>query len=155
MTPKSTRSPLRRLRLLAVPLALAGLAACATPYTANVKRFATQMPAPAGQTYAIVADDPRDAGGIEFGQYANFVAGQMSRLGYVRTDPSHAAMIVRLDYGVDQGRDRVRSTGFGGDPFWSPWRTRRTVFLPSSGAIDMRTVSPELPGKPVNIASTR
>ena len=26
-----------------------------------------------------------------------------------------------LDYGIDQGRDRVRSTGFGGDPFFSPW----------------------------------
>jgi hypothetical protein len=112
---------LRRIGLVAAPLLLAGLAACATPFNANVKRFSSAMPAPQGQTFAVVAEDPRDSGGLEFAQYADLVAAQMSRLGYVRTDPSHAAMIVRLDYGVDQGRDRIRSTGFGGDPFWSPW----------------------------------
>ena len=114
------RSPLRRIGLVAAPLLLAGLAACATPFNANVKRFSSAMPAPSGQTFAVVADDPRDAGGLEFAQYADIVAAQMSRLGYVRTDPSHAAMLVRLDYGVDRGRDRIRSTGFS-DPFWSPW----------------------------------
>jgi hypothetical protein len=30
------------------------------------------------------------------------------------------AMIVRLDYGVDRGRDRIRTTGVR-DPFWDPW----------------------------------
>ena len=117
----SNRSPLRRLGLIAAPLLLAGLAACATPFNADVKRFSSAMPAPTGQTFAVVAEDPRDSGGLEFSLYADLVAAQMSRLGYVRSDPSHAAMIVRLDYGVDQGRDRVRSTGFGGDPFFSPW----------------------------------
>ena len=118
-----TRSPLRRLGLVAAPLLLAGLAACATPFNANVKRFSSAMPAPSGQTFAVVPADARD-GGLEFAQYADLVAAQMSRLGYVRTDPSHAAMIVRLDYGVDQGRDRLRTTGTGYDPFWSPWYGR-------------------------------
>ena len=117
----STHSPLRRFGLIAAPLLLAGLAACATPFNADVKRFSSAMPAPSGQTFAVVAEDPRDSGGLEFSQYADLVAAQMSRLGYVRSDPSQAAMIVRLNYGVDQGRDRVRSTGFGGDPFFSPW----------------------------------
>ena len=117
----STHSPLRRLGLIAAPLLLAGLAACATPFNADVKRFSSAMPAPTGQTFAVVADDPRDSGGLEFSQYADLVAAQMSRLGYVRSDPSQAAMIVRLNYGVDKGRDRIRSTGFGGDPFFSPW----------------------------------
>ena len=117
----SNHSPLRRLGLIAAPLLLAGLAACATPFNADVKRFSSAMPAPSGQTFAVVAADPRDSGGLEFAQYADLVAAQMNRLGYVRSDPSQAAMIVRLDYGIDKGRDRVRSTGFGGDPFWSPW----------------------------------
>lgn len=117
----STRSPLRRLGLVAAPLLLAGLAACATPFNANVKRFSSAMPAPSGQTFAVVAADSRDSGGLEFAQYADLVAAQMSRLGYVRTDPSHAAMLVRLDYGIDRGRDRIRTTGTGYDPFWSPW----------------------------------
>jgi hypothetical protein len=116
-----TRSPLRRLGLIAAPLLLAGLAACATPFNANVKRFSSAMPAPSGQTFAVVAADARDSGGLEFAQYADLVAAQMSRLGYVRTDPSQAAMIVRLDYGIDKGRDRIRTTGTGYDPFWSPW----------------------------------
>ena len=29
-------------------------------------------------------------------------------------------MLVRLDYGVDRGRDRIRTTGVR-DPFWDPW----------------------------------
>jgi len=114
------RSPLRWLAALFVPLLL-GLAACATPFNANVKRFNSQMPVPAGQTFAVVADDPDDAGGIEFAQYADLVAAQMSRLGYVRSDPAHAAMLVRFAYGVDQGRDRIRATPGLRDPFWSPW----------------------------------
>lgn len=117
----TTRSPLRKLGLVAAPLLLAGLAACATPFNAKVQRFAGALPAPAGQTYAIVAENPRDSGGIEFAQYADVVAAQMNRIGYVRTDPANAAMIVRFGYDVDKGRDRVRSTGFGGDPFFSPW----------------------------------
>ena len=124
----STRSPLRRLGLVAAPLLLAGLAACATPFNANVKRFSSAMPAPSGQTFAVVAEDPRDSGGLEFAQYADLVAGQLARIGYVRTDPSHAAMLVRLDYGVDKGRDRIRTTGTGYDPFWSPWYGSRFAY---------------------------
>ena len=118
-------SPLRHFTsrtwgLIAAPLLLAGLSACATPFNADVQRFSSAMPAPSGQTFAVVAEDPRDSGGLEFSQYADLVAAQMSRLGYVRSDPSQAAMIVRLNYGVDEGRDRIRSTGFS-DPFFSPW----------------------------------
>lgn len=117
------RSPLRRLGLVTAPLLLAGLAACAAPFNADVKRFASQLPAPTGQSYAIIADDPRDEGGLEFGQYADFVAAEMSRIGYVRTDPGNAALLVRFDYDVDKGRERVRNTGFR-DPFWDPWYGR-------------------------------
>src|SRR4026207_364961 len=81
------RSPLRRIGLIAAPLLLAGLAACATPLNATVKRFSSAMPAPSGQTFAVVAEDPRDAGGLEFAQYADIVAAQMSRLGPGRHGP--------------------------------------------------------------------
>ena len=117
----TTRSPLARLGLIAAPLLLVGLSACATPFNAKVQRFAGALPAPSGQTYAIVAEDPRDSGGLEFSQYADTVAAQMNRIGYVRTDPSQAAMIVRFGYDIDKGRDKIRSNGFGGDPFFSPW----------------------------------
>jgi hypothetical protein len=111
----------KSLKLAAIPLVLASLSACATGFDANVKRFQSQLPAPAGQSFAVVADDPALAGGLEFSQYARLVSDQMARLGYTPSDPAHATLIVKFDYGVDKGRERVRSTGFGPDPFWGPW----------------------------------
>lgn len=112
----TTKNKLSRLALLAVPLMLS-LSACATNFNANVSRFQAELPAPAGQTFAIVAQDPRDQGGLEFSQYASLVAARMQRLGYNPGTPENADLIVKFYYGVDQGRDRVQTTGFG-DPFW-------------------------------------
>ncbi|WP_133364664.1 DUF4136 domain-containing protein [Qipengyuania sediminis] len=112
----------RRLKLASVPILLAGLAACATPFNADVTRFQTQLPAPQGQSFAVVSDDPALAGGLEFSQYASLVAAQMQRLGYVQAaSPEDATLLVRFDYGVDRGRERVRRTGGFHDPFFSPW----------------------------------
>ena len=74
----------RFTKLAAVPLIIASLAACAPAFNAKVSRFATQLPAPQGQTFAVIADDPRLAGGLEFSQYARAVEDQMARLGYTR-----------------------------------------------------------------------
>ncbi len=111
----------RRLKLASVPLILAGLAACATPFKADVSRFQTQLPAPQGESFAVVADDPALAGGLEFAQYADLVEMQMERLGYAQAAPEDASLLIRFDYGVDNGRERVRTTGFGRDPFYDPW----------------------------------
>ena len=107
-------------KLAAVPLLVASLAACTQSFNANVSRFATQLPAPQGQTFAVVAEDPKLAGGLEFSQYASLVSDQMARLGYTPASPANATLLVKFDYGVDKGRERVRSTGFA-DPFYSPW----------------------------------
>jgi hypothetical protein len=101
------------------PLALLALGACATPFRADVSRF-QELPAPQGQTFTIRAADARDQGGIEFGQYANIVAGELQEIGYVPAPAgARADMTVTLDYGVDQGRERtiVRSDPFY-DPYW-------------------------------------
>lgn len=111
----------RLLKAGAAGLLVLAVAACATPFKANVSRFQSQLPAPQGQTFAVVADDPSLAGGLEFAQYARLVEGQMTKLGYTLASPQNATMVVRFDYGVDKGRERVRSTGFGRDPFYSPW----------------------------------
>jgi hypothetical protein len=76
--------------------------------------------APAGQTFAVVAQDPRDAGGLEFAQYASLVAAQMAKVGYVQGDPQTADLIVKFEYGVDRGHEHMRTTG-AYDPFWGPW----------------------------------
>lgn len=117
-----TPSPLGRARMAAAAMLLLVLAACATPFNAKVSRFQSQLPAPAGQSFYVVADDPALAGGIEFSQYARLVADRMAGLGYVPADaPEQADLLVRFDYGVDKGRERIRSTGFSRDPFWNPW----------------------------------
>src|SRR6186713_2937910 len=111
----------RGAKLTLVPLALAALAACATPFKADVSRFESQLPVPAGQTFTVVADDPAMAGGLEFRTYAQNVADHMAALGYTPVNDQAAAnLIVRFGYGVDTGRERVRSTGLS-DPFWGPW----------------------------------
>jgi hypothetical protein len=109
----------RSLKLAAVSLILAALAACTTGFKADVSRFQSQLPAPQGQSFAVVADDPKLAGGLEFAQYAQLVDAQMQKLGYRPAAPNNATLLVHFDYGVDNGRERT--TGFGRDPFWSPW----------------------------------
>lgn len=111
----------RAFKMASVPILIASLAACATPFRADVTRFETQLPAPQGETFAVVADDPALAGGLEFSQYASLIEAQMQRLGYARAaSPETASLLVRFDYGVDNGRERVRTTGFR-DPFYDPW----------------------------------
>ncbi|MFN3553075.1 MAG: DUF4136 domain-containing protein [Novosphingobium meiothermophilum] len=110
----------RLLGMAAVPLLLVALSGCATPFKADVKRFQAQLPAPAGQTFAVVADNPRDAGGLEFAQYASLVGKQMEKLGYRPANAEVADLIVKFEYGIDGGRDRIRNTGFA-DPFWGGW----------------------------------
>lgn len=118
---RSDNSPLALIKAAAVAVMLATLAACAAPFNANVQRFSAQLPAPQGQTFAVVAEDPALAGGLEFSQYAALVAGKLQALGYTPAGSAATAdLIVRFDYGVDKGRERVRRVGFA-DPFWQPW----------------------------------
>jgi hypothetical protein len=121
-------SPLKTLTRIALPAAAAlGLAACApTPFKADVSRFAVPLPAPAGQTFAVVAEDPRLAGGLEFATYANALAAELQQIGYARAaSPETAEMLVRFDYRVDGGRERVRTTpggaSFGAFGPWGRW----------------------------------
>jgi Domain of unknown function (DUF4136) len=120
--PVNQSSPLARFKLAAAAALLLGLSACATNFKADVSRYQTQLPAPAGQTFAVVADDATLAGGIEFASYARQVNDRMAALGYTpAASPESATMLVRLDYGVDKGRERVQSSTFRRDPFFSPW----------------------------------
>lgn len=108
----------KKFGLFAAPaLALVALSGCATSFKADVARF-QQLPAPAGQSFAIVADNPNLAGGLEFAHYASMVGQRLSQTGYVAaSDPASADLIVRVAYDVDNGREKVRSTGFGAGGF--------------------------------------
>jgi hypothetical protein len=120
----NVKSRFGSLKLAAVCMLLLGLAACASPFRADVSRFQSQLPPPSGQTFAVVADDPQLSGGLEFAQYADLVTRYMAQEGYQpAASPETADLIVRFDYGVDNGRERIRTTGagWGRSPYWSPW----------------------------------
>jgi hypothetical protein len=121
----------RGAKLALVPLALGALAACATGFNADVSRYASALPAPQGQTFTVVADDPRLANGLEFRQYASFVADHLAALGYRPVNSTQGAdLLVKFSYGVDRGRERVQSTGLGyRDPFYSGWYSYQPVVL--------------------------
>ena len=105
------------LKVGAAALALGTLAACATPFKADVSRF-QQMPAPQGQSFSIQPRDETLSGGLEFNHYAGLVAAELTRVGY-RPAPTgeRADLVVKIAYGVDNGRERVVSDP---DPFWGP-----------------------------------
>lgn len=118
-------------------LALGGLSGCATGFRADVARF-QQLPPAQGQSFTIMAGDQSLAGSLEFAHYADLVAQRLTQQGYTRAaDPSAAQLVVSLDYGIDKGTQRVRSSGFARDPFfydpfyypgyyrgWGGWRGR-------------------------------
>ena len=94
----------------ALGLVSVGLAGCATGLPTQVSRYQA-MPVPAGQTFAVVpATGP---GGLEFSRYAAIVAQGLLAQGYrPAASPELADMLVKIDYGVDQGRTEYRV-----DPF--------------------------------------
>ncbi len=119
---------MKRFLSAIAPIALLAVAGCATPFSADVSRFQA-LPAPQGQSFAIVSDDPRLEGSLEFSQYARIVADRLAQQGYSRAAGSgDASLIVRLDYDVDRGREKLRSTpGYAGPRFgygygWGPYR---------------------------------
>ena len=120
----------KKMLAIAAPAALLALSACATGFPAQVQRFQA-MPAPQGQTFAIQATDRDKNGSLEFSQYADLVRRHLIGLGYSEApSPQAATMVVTLDYGVDDGRERVVSRpdpfgpygygyGFGYRPYYS------------------------------------
>jgi Domain of unknown function (DUF4136) len=113
-----TLKSLRTLALMTAPIALLAISGCATPFKADVSRF-QQLPPAQGQSFVVRAADPKDDGGIEFGQYAGLVTQRMRSLGYVPAAPgTRADLNVLFDYGVDQGKERQVVTR---DPFYDPF----------------------------------
>lgn len=114
---------LRRTLLTALaPAALLLVGGCTEPFKASVSRFQA-LPAPQGQTFYVVAANPNLRGGIEFSAYASMVAARLSQQGYrPASAPDGANLLVTLDYGVDNGHEKVVSTpGFGGFGGYGPW----------------------------------
>src|SRR5215212_212484 len=101
----------KKILTLAAPAALLALAGCATGLRTQVSRYQA-MPAPAGQTFYVVPADGASQG-LEFNRYAALVSQQLAAKGYVPAGaPQLANMLVKLDYGVDEGE-----TEYSVDPY--------------------------------------
>ncbi len=113
---------LSSLKALAPALLLMAAGCADTPFRASVARF-QQMPAPAGQSFWVQPADPQDRGGLEFAQYARLVADRLAQQGYApATSAASATLLVNVDYGVDNGHEKVVTTpGFGYGGFGGPW----------------------------------
>ena len=134
-----------KLLKVAAPLAvLASLSACAAPgFRTEVSRF-NALSAPGamvaqGQSFAITSDDPKLAGGIEFGQYANLVAAEMVAEGFVpAASVDSADLVVHMGYTIDKGEQKLYrdydpfyfGVGYGGwgRPFGYYGRHRRGLY---------------------------
>lgn len=105
-----------------------GLAGCATGLRTEVSRYQAMPPAQ-GQSFFIVAAQQPNSGDLEFARYAGQIAQAMQAQGYAQAPSLEAAtMVVSLDYGVDEGQERVErdpfARGYGYDPFYggfNPW----------------------------------
>lgn len=102
--------------------AVLALGGCATGFPAQVSRYQA-MPAPQGQSFYIVPADNRNLGGLEFSRYADMVTRGLQAQGYApAASPQTATMIVRLGYGVDEGRERIVEEPFARSRFgWGGW----------------------------------
>ena len=106
------------LLLGAAALSLAG---CATGLPTKVSRYQS-MPAPAGQTFYVVPANGAIQG-AEFNHFASIVSRQLAARGYTPAGaPQLANMLVRLDYGVDQGRTEYTEDPFARSRYgYGPW----------------------------------
>ena len=119
-------SALHKIARIAAPLALLAAAGCAQNFNAKVNRFQA-MPVPQGQTFVVKADDPRLEGGLEFATYASQVSQRLTAVGYQAVaSPAQAALIVKVAYSVDQGKEKLRSVpGFNNCfSYYDPWCRR-------------------------------
>ena len=88
-------------------VAALGLSACATGLPTQVSRYQA-MPAPAGQSFFVVPANGQPAG-LEFSRHAAFVTQAMQAQGYAAaSSPQTATMLVKVDYGVDDGTTQYR-----------------------------------------------
>lgn len=109
---------IRKLLTAAAPLALLAATGCAAPFRADVARF-QQLPVPQGQTFVVQAAEPRQAEGLEFRTYAALVSQRLAQQGYRPAEGQGGAqLVVTLNYGVDNGREKIVSRpdpfGYGG-----------------------------------------
>ena len=120
----------------AIGIAALGLSACATGLRTQVSRY-QPVAIPAGASFYVVPEQGTPS--PQFYRYASMVAQNLQAQGFRSAGaPQAADLLVKLDYGVDEGKtEYVREPGYGGygygrygwrdpwyDPFWGVYYGR-------------------------------
>ncbi len=107
----------RAIKFLTICL-LAGLSACTNGVRTDVATFHT-LTKPAGETYALVALDPKKQGGLELGHYKTMVKAELDKLGYSEARSGRTPdLTVRMDFEIAPAREELRpSMSAYGSPF--------------------------------------
>lgn len=141
------------------------LAACASPFEARVQSFQAMPPAQ-GQTFTVKPADEQRVGSLEFASYANLVATELQRKGFVPATGPNPDLLVSVDFGAGPGRERLATRpgtssawgwygpGWGRhpawwgsfyDPFWGPGWNQPEVYsftvYPAFLEVDIRRAS--------------
>lgn len=107
-----------RFRPLAAIAVLGLVAACAVPFQSRVVRFNQLVPQTAGGTFTVAPRDLDRQGSIEFQMYAQEVSRRLEAEGFRSAAAAESAnFVVTLDYGTNQGRDRIETRGGFGPSF--------------------------------------
>lgn len=115
---------------LILTLALGALvAACAGKFESDVARF-HKLERPAGETIRIEPKDQANLGSLEFEQYASIVRGYLVDLGY-RPTADNPDIVVKVDYSISDGEERIRSRPGYYSGFHSGFGFRRHSFFHS------------------------
>ena len=102
-------------------LALLMVSGCAGKFRSDVSSW-HRLQQPSGETFVVTAKDPMKAGSLEFAAYAGMMAEELRKLGYRPVERGGKPdLIVRVDYGVSDGRTEVRSYNYGGYGGWGPY----------------------------------
>ena len=107
----------RAIKFVVISL-LAGLSACTNGVRSDVSTF-HKLTAPAGESYVLVALDPKKQDGLELGHYMPMVKAELDKLGYTEARAGSTPDItVRMDFEISPARDEVRPRMGGyGSPF--------------------------------------
>ena len=142
---------------------LALIGGCAPTFEARVARFSA-LPAPAGQSFVIQPRDAANAGGLEFGTYANLVRQRLLATGMTEAaTPAAASLTVLLDYTVGPPREKVQTRpglgggfggfggGFGGPDIYSVTQYNTTLAMKIERTSDKASV---FEGRAETVSST-
>ncbi|WND03643.1 DUF4136 domain-containing protein [Temperatibacter marinus] len=112
---------MKKIKLVTATMMAFALSACLNTFNSDVTTF-HQLPAAKGEKVSIVPIDPSKEKSLEFAAYAAQVGKQLTQLGYIPAKDAKPDLIVGLDYGINDGREKISTVpAVNSHLFWNRW----------------------------------